>query len=160
MNTTLHAAARSGNDRLLNYVLQAIKKESVIASEIKNSYLDVNVRNATGATPLELAAVEGDHGNKHLAVLYLHDLCYINTYMAYVMSLGHLQAVAILINHGASPFVPDSNHKLLSSVQYEGVKHSLTQMRRTHAKRLLFYSTWFLCLTLAIFLFCTGSCYS
>ena len=58
-NTVLHAAARSGSVETVQFVLDYMQQYSTVAGKA-DPMVDVNVQNDAGATPLELAALEGN----------------------------------------------------------------------------------------------------
>ena len=68
--------------------------------------LDINDKNSSGATPLELAA-------QH----------------------GHMPVVRLLLDHGAVTTLPDSNNQLLSCNMFCGIQFLLENRRREQLDR-------------------------
>lgn len=58
-NTVLHVAARSGSVETVQFVLDYMQQYSPVAHSMDPMLFDINARNSAGATPLELAALEG-----------------------------------------------------------------------------------------------------
>ena len=58
-NTVLHVAARSGSVETVQFVLDYMQQYSPVAHSMNPMLFDINARNSAGATPLELAALEG-----------------------------------------------------------------------------------------------------
>ena len=75
-------------------------KNAGLAPNPLNSYLDINARNASGATPLELA------------------VCH-----------GHMAATRLLLDSGAAATLPDSSGRLLCSSSFAGVQFLLDSRR-------------------------------
>lgn len=59
-NTVLHVAARSGSVGTVQFVLDYMQQYSTVAHNVDKKLFDINARNNAGATPLELAALEGN----------------------------------------------------------------------------------------------------
>ena len=60
-NTVLHVAARSGSVETVQFVLDYMQQYSTVAHSVDPMLFDINARNDARATPLELAALEGNY---------------------------------------------------------------------------------------------------
>lgn len=103
-STPLHQASERGHMKVVEYLLQFYPPPHLHkVSEGK----DINRRDSSHATALELAALN-----------------------------GHSEIVELLLAHGALSSLPDSRHHFVGSEQFAGVQHTLDSHRRLQFSKL------------------------
>jgi ankyrin repeat protein len=104
-NTPLHVAARGGRENVVSYLLtftrQAGTSHGGEGEGGEERGRDVNCRNKSGATPLELTVAQGQNS-----------------------------IVQLLLDSGASCCLPDSNGQLLTCAEFAGIQFILETYRR------------------------------